>query len=84
MMAGFDYSYKIQGRDQYSNNLASTLSTAVGSNTRETMTLSTNSGVTYEASIVDDTSVGVYQVEYSLPKSQTSGFYNLNVYLGGS
>ena len=32
------------------------------------MSLSTDSGVTYTASIVDDTSGGVYQVEIDLPK----------------
>ena len=67
IMAGFDYSFKIQGRDQYSNNLVKTLSAAIGSNKSSEMSLSTNSGVTYSASIVDDTSAGVYRVEYSVP-----------------
>ena len=68
MLAGFVYSFKIQGRDGYSNNLQAILSSAVGSNMSSIMSLSTDSGVTYTASIVDDTSGGVYQVEIDLPK----------------
>ena len=83
MLAGFVYSFKIQGRDNYSNNLQAILSSAVGSNMSSIMSLSTNSGVTYTASIVDDTSGGVYRVEIDLPKQQTLGIYNYNVYLGG-
>lgn len=79
MMAGFSYSFKIQGRDQYSNNLLTNLASAVGSNKSAVMSLSTNSGVTYTASIVDSSSAGVYQVNISLPKTQTTGTYNYNV-----
>lgn len=84
IMAGFTYSFNIQGRDRFSNNLQTNLATAVGSSKSAVMALSTNSGVTYTASIVDDSSVGVYTVNIALPKTQTTGTYNYNVMLGGS
>ena len=56
----------------------------MGSNKSATMSLTTNSGITYGASIVDGSAAGVYRVNYSLPKTQTAGSYNLNVYLRGN
>ena len=68
MYAGFDYSYLVQGRDQFSNNIALVLSGAVGSNFGSVLSLTTNGGVTYRATITDDSAAGVYLVSMSLPK----------------
>ena len=81
IMAGFQYSFLIQGRDRFSNNLITNLSTAVGSSKSAVMSLTTNVLDTYTATILDDSSLGVYRVEYDLPKTQTSGVYDYNVEL---
>ena len=69
MYAGYLYSFLVQGRDQYSNNIALTLSSAVGSSHSVVPSLSTNSGTTFTGSITDDTFVGVYLVDFSVSKT---------------
>lgn len=63
MTAGYDYSFLIQGRDSYDNNIVDRVGEAVGTDFSATYNLASDNTVSVEASISDDTSLGVYLVE---------------------
>ena len=89
MYAGIDYSFQIQGRDQYKNNLKELLEDALGP---------TNFSADYTHGAVDGTisqptttisddlteGVGVYRVDVALDKEEVAGDYTQTVQLGGS
>ena len=68
MYAGYDYSFLIQGRDKYHNNIGDVLVNAVGNNYSIVYSLSSDTSVTVDAQISDDSSPGIYLVNVSLPK----------------
>lgn len=65
------------------NNLSTLLSSSVGTNFSAVYTYITDAAETVTASISDEISAGVYQVEVELDKMQVAGDYNLDVLLGG-
>ena len=68
MYAGYDYSFLIQGRDKYHNNIGDVLVIAVGKNYSIVYSLSSDTSVTVDAQISDVSSPGIYLVNVSLPK----------------
>jgi hypothetical protein len=68
MYAGYSYSFLIQGRDEYHNNIRDLLADAVGTNYSIVYSLISDSSVTFVASISDDSAPGVYLVKLTLPK----------------
>ena len=83
MIAGFDYSFKIQGRDEYHNNIADRLLDAVGTDYSIEYTFIGQSKVKFNAKVSDDYSPGIYLVELSLPKKLLAGKYKLLMLFGG-
>ena len=83
MTAGYSYDFQVQARDSFSNNLAKTLSNAVGSSHSVTVALASNPSTTFTGTLSDDTSTGIYKVDMSLPKTQTVGIYDYSVLLSG-
>ena len=77
MYAGYGYSFLIQGRDEYHNNIADYLAYAVGTNYNIVYSLVTDSKVSVDAQISDDSFPGVYLVKVSLPKKLEEGNYML-------
>ena len=73
MIAGYDYSFKIQGRDEYRNNIADRLVDAVGTDYSIEYTFNGKSKVTLNAKLSDDSSPGVYLAKVSLPKKFLAG-----------
>lgn len=70
MYAGFSYSFLVQGRDQYHNNLKTTLTSAVGTDYSVTPTLVSDPLQQFSGSISDYADLtGVYQVDMALPKT---------------
>ena len=84
MYAGYDYSFFIQGRDEYHNNIGVSLANAVGNNYRIVYNLFFDSTVSVDAQISDYSSLGVYLVKVSLPKNLKAGDYNLKILLRGT
>ena len=84
MVAGYYYSFLVQARDTYSNNKAATLTSAVASAYSIEPYISYNYNIRFTGSISDAFDPGVYLVEMTVPKSQTSGTYNYNLSLGNS
>ena len=82
MYAGYDYSFIIQGRDEYHNNIADILVDAVGTDYSIVYSLISDSSVTVDAQILDDSAPGVYLVEVTLPKKLEAGNYALEILLG--
>ena len=71
MYAGYDYSFIVQARDQYSNNIAKTISQAIGVNYSMSPYLRSNSGYNFSTvTLSDDTDAGIYLVELSVPLTQ--------------
>ena len=68
MHAGYDYSFLIQGRDIYYNNIADLIEDAVGADYSIVYTHISDSKVTVEARISDGFSPGVYLVTVTLAK----------------
>ena len=68
MYAGYDYSFLIQGRDEYHNNIADSFVNAVGNNYSVVYSLVSDSTVNVDAQIYGDSSLGVYLVKVTLPK----------------
>ena len=83
MYAGYDYSFLIQGRDQYHNNLIKNLSEAAGVNYSVSPYLTSNSGHNFSGTMTDYSSFGIFTVSMSLSKTQTTGTYNYNVLMLG-
>ena len=85
MYAGYDYSFLIQGRDVYLNNIADYLETAVGVDNSIVFSPISGSALTVDANarITDDSPPGVYLVKVSLPKKLQEGDYDLKILLGG-
>jgi len=73
MIAGYDYSFKIQGRDEYHNNIADRLVDAVGTDNSIEYTLIGQNEATFNANVSDDSSPGVYLGRVSLPKKFLAG-----------
>ena len=85
MYAGFSYSYWIQGRDEYSNNVDYLLEDAVGTDVSLTYTHKKLKRVKVEGEIVDDMiGPGVYRAKIELPKTLDDGTFKITALLGGS
>ena len=82
--AGYEYSFKIQGRDEYHNNISDYLADAVGNNYSIIYSLVSDSTVSVDAEIFDDSFSGVYVVKVSLPKKLKAGDFNLKILLRGA
>lgn len=86
MVAGTDYSFKIQGRDFYQNNIREVLTDAVGSDYSVTYSLLAEETdidflpVTVDAVVTDDTDLGNFLIEMTLTKA---GRYSLTVLMKG-
>lgn len=86
MTAGTPYSFQIQGRDFYQNNIQDILSAAVGTDHSITYSLVAEDSdrgfapVVVDAVISDDTTPGVYSVDVTLTKA---GRYSLLIRLRG-
>ena len=76
MVAGTQYTFKIQSRDFYSNNMNLLLADAIGDDFLITYT----GPSTVQAALVDDDSPGVFRVEVTLT---ITGEYKLTVLLKG-
>ena len=79
MYAGYDYSFLIQGRDEYHNNIADLFEVAVGAENSITYTLLSDRKVTVLAQISDDLAPGVYLVKVSLQKKLKPGEFSLKI-----
>ena len=84
MYSGFDYSFLIQGRDMYHNNIVDLISDAVGTDYSIVYTLISDSTVKVNAKISDDSALGVFIVKVRLPKKLKEGDYSLKILLGGA
>ena len=83
MTAGYDYTFRLQARDQYNSNLPKTLSEAVGTDHSVLVSLATNSADNFSATLSDYSSYGAYLISIDVPKAQTAGTYDFTVMLGG-
>ena len=79
MYAGYDYSFLIQGRDEYHNNIVDLFEVAVGADNSIAYTLLSDRKVTVDAHISDDFTPGVYLVKVSLQKKLKSGDFSLKI-----
>lgn len=68
MYAGYSYSFLIQGRDQFANNLGTRLATATGGSYSTIYTNVDDPLEMVTAKVTDDTTAGVYIVEVALDK----------------
>ena len=70
MYAGISYSLKIQGRDQFHNNIEELIGDTIQASAQ--LTFLKDSSITLEAAAVSDDLdfPGVYQIEFDLPKEQ--------------
>ena len=67
MTQGYSYDFLIQARDPYKNNLAKTLSNAVGSSHSVTVAMASDSSTSFTGALSDHTSTGVYKVDVTVP-----------------
>ena len=65
MYTGLPYSFLIQGRDSYDNNVLALLETAVG--TDHSATIVDSEGAHFSAVVSDSDLLGVYRVNFELP-----------------
>lgn len=88
MYAGYEYSFLVQGRDIFVNNMHTRLNAAVGSDKSVALTLFEGFD-TFNGKIIDSSSytynnlLGIYQVYMDVPKTQAAGLYDLTVLLLG-
>ena len=71
MYAGYDYSFLIQGRDEYHNNIKDLIKDATVTDYSIVYNLISDNNVTVNAQISDDSAPsapGVYVVKVTLPK----------------
>ena len=68
MYAGYDYSFLIQGRDEYHNNIKDLIADQVGTSYTNVLSLVSDINVSVEGQISDYYIPGVYLVKVSLPK----------------
>lgn len=83
MTAGYEYSFLIQGRDIYDNNIIELAEDAVGTDFSAFYYLTADNLINVEAEISDDTFPGVYLVEVELPKTLESGNFYFEGLFGG-
>ena len=81
MYAGYDYSFFIQGRDEYHNNIKDLIADAVGTDFSIVYSLIPVNKVTVNAKIYDDSAPGVFLVKVTLPKKLQAGDYDLKILL---
>ena len=79
MYAGYDYSFLIQGRDEYHNNISDLFQNTVGTDNSIVYTLIADSKVTVDAQISDDFAPGVYLVKVTLPRNLKVGVFSLKI-----
>ena len=84
MYAGYDYSFFIQGRDEYHNNIVDLVENAVGGDYSILYTLISDIKVTFDAKITDYSAAGVFVVKVTLPKKLQAGNYDLRILLRGA
>lgn len=73
MVAGTQYTFLIQTRDFYSNNMNKSLQDSIGSNYQ---ILYFNRWTEVEAQLVDDPNIGIFEVEVTLTQT---GLYSLKI-----